>query len=160
MAKFLEQRSFAGQVARAGESGIIAISYINKDEKKILGGYFVARTTDGCKNVSSDVDQILGVAVVMGIHHEFKPNTNLSVLSIPHGSEVWVQMTEDSALAVGDAVKIITSGEDAGKISDQGTIETPFYVTGVNGQLAKIMRAEIQPATAAVTPKAAKTSTK
>ena len=141
--EFLEQRSFAGQVARAGESGIVAISYINQDTASIFGGFFVAAATDGCKNVSAASDRILGVAVVMGVHHEFKPNQNLSVMAIPHGSEVWVQMTDASTLAVGDQVKIVSTGADAGKISDAGDIETQFYVSGLNGSLAKIMRNEV-----------------
>lgn len=141
--EFLEQRSFAGQVARAGESGIVAISYINQDTASILGGYFVARTDDGCKNVSAATDQILGVAVVMGVHHEFKPGKNLSVMTIPHGSEVWVQMTDASTLDMGDQVKIVATGADAGKISEAGDIATQFYVSGLNGTLAKIMRNEV-----------------
>ena len=141
--EFLEQRSFAGQVARAGESGIVAPSYINQDTASIFGGFFVARADDGCKNVSAATDQILGVAVVMGVHHEFKPGKNLSVMTVPHGSEVWVQMTDDSMLAVGEQVKIVATGTDAGKISETGDIETQFYVSGLNGFLAKIMRNEV-----------------
>ena len=140
---FLEKRSFAGQVARAGESGIVAISHINQDTVPILGGLFVAKAVDGCKKITGDSDQILGVVVVMGVHHEFAPGQNLSVLSIPHGSEVWVQMTDASTLAEGDDVMIVTSGADAGKISDAGTKATPFYVSGVNGALAKVMRKEV-----------------
>lgn len=111
----------------------------------------MARADDGCKNVSATTDQILGVAVVMGVHHEFKPGKNLSVMTIPHGSEVWVQMTEDSTLAVGDQVKIVATGADAGKISESGAIATHFYVSGINGTLAKIMRNEVV-APATITP--------
>ena len=142
---YLEKRAFAGQVARAGESGIVALSYINTDEKPILGGYFVAAAegVGNCKNVSSATDSILGVAVVIGIHHEFKSGKNLSVMTIPHGSEIWVQMSEDSTLAVGDRVKINGTGPDAGKISHDGSILTHFYVTDVLGDLATIMRREV-----------------
>lgn len=140
---FLEKRAFAGQVARAGESGIAAISYINYDDKPILGGCFVAAKDGGCKNVSAASDRILGVAVVMGVHHEFKPGSNLSAMTIPHGSEVWVQMTDDSDLNVGDQVKIVAVGADAGKISQSGEIATQYYVSDVLGKLAKVMRAEV-----------------
>jgi hypothetical protein len=147
--EFLEKRSFAGQVARAGESGIVTVSYINQDTTPIDGGLFVARADDGCKKITAASDMILGVTVVMGIHHEFEPKKNLSVFKIPHGSEIWVQMTDDSTLAEGDAVKIVATGDDAGKISHSGTIDTPFYVTGLNGTLAKIMRDEVVAMTAA-----------
>ena len=146
--EFLEKRSFAGQVARAGESGIVTVSYVNQDTVPIAGGLFVARADDGCKKIAAASDMILGVSVVIGIHHEFEPGKNLSVFKIPHGSEIWVQMTDDSTLAEGDAVKIVASGDDAGKISQNGTIETPFYVTGTNGALAKVMRNEVVMSTA------------
>lgn len=141
--QYLGKRAFAGQMARSGESGIIALSYINRDSKPIQGGLFVVSAENGgCKLISSAGDHLLGVVMVTGIHHEFKPERNLSVMTIGHGSEIWVQMSADSALAIGDPVKIIVSGEDAGRISDKGTLATAFYVSDVNGDLAKIMRSE------------------
>jgi|GEM_PF-1188375 len=139
---YLGKRAFAGQVARAGESGVVAVSYVNKGDKKIKGGHFVAQADGGCKNVSAVTDRLLGVSVVMGIHHEFKPNRNLSVMSIPHGSEIWVEMAADSTLNTGDVVKVIATGDEAGCISHDGGITTQFYVSGVLGNLAKIMRDE------------------
>lgn len=145
---YLGKRWFAGQVARAGESGIVAPSYINVGDTPIKGGYFVAmgNVVQGCKNVSSATDKILGVAMVIGVHHEFKPGKNLSPMTLPHGSEIVVQMAEDSTLALGDAVTVVAKGKDIGTASHNGDIKTNFYVTDVNGSLAKIMRNEVTPA--------------
>ncbi|MBD1228377.1 structural cement protein Gp24 [Xenorhabdus griffiniae] len=142
---YLGKRWFAGQVARAGESGIVAPSYINADENAILGGRFVAMgdAVQTCRNVSAASDKILGVSMVIGIFHEFKPNRNLSVMTLPHGSEIVVQMAEGSELKIGDAVTVVVKGKDAGTASHNGDIKTHFYVTDVNGSLAKIMRSEV-----------------
>lgn len=148
--RYLGKRWFAGQVARAGESGIVAPSYINVGDTPIKGGYFVAmgNVAQGCKNVTSATDKILGVAMVIGVHHEFKPGKNLSPMTLPHGSEIVVQMAEDSTLALGDAVTVVAKGKDIGTASHNGDIKTNFYVTDVNGSLAKIMRNEVTPAAA------------
>ena len=142
---YLGKRWFAGQVARAGESGIVALSYINTDDKPVKGGYFVAMgpAVQTAKNISSADDKILGVAMVLGIHHEFKSGKNFSPMTIPHGSEIVVQMAADSELAIGDSVKVVATGADAGTASHAGAIETNFYVTDINGDLAKIMRSEV-----------------
>ncbi|CDG96682.1 hypothetical protein ABLA30_20440 [Xenorhabdus nematophila] len=142
---YLGKRWFAGQVARAGESGIVAPSYINADNKSILGGRFVAMgdAVQTCRNVNSANDKILGVAMVIGIFHEFKPNRNLSPMTLPHGSEIVVQMAQDSQLKIGDSVTIVVKDADAGTASHNGDIKTNFYVTDVNGSLAKIMRSEV-----------------
>lgn len=147
---YLGKRWFAGQVARAGESGIVAPSYINVGDTPIKGGYFVAMgdVAQGCRNVSSAADKILGVAMVIGINHEFKPGHNLSPMTLPHGSEIVVQMAETSELAIGSAVTVVATGKDAGTVSHNGEIKTNFYVTDVNGSLAKIMRNEVAPASA------------
>ena len=145
--RYLGKRWFAGQVARAGESGIVAPSYINVGDNSIKGGYFVAmgNVVQGGKNVTSATDKILGVAMVIGVHHEFKVGKNLSVMTLPHGSEIVVQMAKDSELSLGDPVMVVVEGDDAGTASHKGAITTNFYVTEVNGSLAKIMRSEITP---------------
>lgn len=142
---YLGKRWFAGQVARAGESGIVAQSYINAGKDLIKGGRFVAmgEGAQTVKNITDDSDKILGVATVMGAHHEFKVGKNLSVMALPHGSEVVAEMAKSSTLSIGDEVKIVATGEDSGTISHDGAIETQFYVTDVNGSLAKIMRSEV-----------------
>ncbi|MEG0280628.1 MAG: hypothetical protein RR510_14725 [Morganella sp. (in: enterobacteria)] len=147
---YLGKRWFAGQVARAGESGIVAPSYINVGDSSIKGGYFVAMgaVAQGCKNITSATDKILGIAMVVGINHEFKPGRNLSPMTLPHGSEIVAQMAEGSTLAIGDAVTVVATGKDAGTASHNGVIKTNFYVTDVNGSLAKIMRNEVAPAAA------------
>jgi hypothetical protein len=141
----LGKRWFAGQVARAGESGIIALSYINAGKDIIKGGRFVAmgEGAQTVKNITEDSDKILGVVTVMGVHHEFKVGKNLSVMVLPHGAEIVAEMAKSSELSIGDEVKIVAIGEDSGTISHAGTIETQFYVTDVNGSLAKIMRSEV-----------------
>ncbi|MEX9217114.1 structural cement protein Gp24 [Providencia rettgeri] len=148
--RYLGKRWFAGQVARAGESGIVAPSYINDGETPIKGGYFVAMSDKPqcCRNVTSATDKILGVAMVLGVHHEFKAGKNLSPMTLPHGSEIVVQMAKDSELSLGDPVTVVVTGEDAGTASHNGDIKTNFYVTDVNGGLAKIMRNEVTPSVA------------
>ena len=82
------------------------------------------------------------------VHHEFKAGKNLSPMTLPHGSEIVVQMAKDSELSLGDPVTVVVTGEDAGTASHNGDIKTNFYVTDVNGDLAKIMRNEVTPAVA------------
>lgn len=136
MKEFSAVRSFAGQVARAGAAQIATISYLNNDVKSIFAGQFVTRSGDGCKLVSANTDMILGAVVAMGVLKEFKPGTNLSVLAVNYGDEIWVQATDSASFNIGDRVFVDVETSNA---SNSG-IETNFYVTKINGNLIKIMR--------------------
>lgn len=142
---YLGKRWFAGQVARAGESGIVATSFINSDAQNIPAGIFVAHgeKTGTCRRITANSDNVLGVVIAMGITQEFKPGKNLSVMSLPHGSEVVVKVADGAVVELGDTVKIIASGDDAGAIGDKGTIETHYFVVDVNASMAKIKRREV-----------------
>lgn len=141
---YLGKRWFAGQVARAGESGIVATSFINADEKNIDAGRFVALgdKTGTCRHLKANTDNVLGVVIALGITHAFKPGKNLSVMALPQGSEVVVTVAEGAKVAFGDPVKVLVTGNEAGAISDKGTLETPYFVVDVNGNMAKIKRRE------------------
>lgn len=148
MNKYLKNRAFAGQVARAGESPIVAIAYKNADSESIPFGIFVTGIEKDAKKITKATDNILGVSLKMGTKAENKSGEILSVLAIPHGAEVWVQVTDAHGLAVGDDVKVeATKGKDAGKVAKAPTLsltsaEGKFYVTGVAGSLVKLMRKE------------------
>lgn len=148
MNEYLKNRAFAGQVARAGESPIVAIAYKNADSKSIPFGVFVTGIEKDAKKITKASDNILGVSLKMGSKAENKSGEILSVLSIPHGAEVWVQGTDAHGLAVGDDVKVeATAGDDAGKVAKAPTLsltsaEGKFYATGVAGSLVKLMRKE------------------
>lgn len=142
---YLGKRWFAGQVARAGESGIVAASFINNDAESIPAGIFVAHGDKAgtCRRIKAEGDNVLGVVIALGVTHEFKPGKNLSAMALPHGSEVVVKVAEGAAVALGDTVKIIATGNDAGAIGEKGTIETHYFVVDVNASLAKIKRREV-----------------
>lgn len=145
---YLDTRAFAGMVARGGESLITAISYINDDAVNIPFGVFVANKSGGAVKISSATDQILGVSLKLGTKSENKPGEVMSVLSIPHGAEVWVQGKIEHGLVIGDMVQIeATPGDDAGKVTKTATLslttgENKFYVTEISGELVKLMRKE------------------
>lgn len=142
---YLGKRWFAGQVARAGESGIVAASFINSDTQSIPAGIFVAHgdKPGTCRRITADSDNVLGVVIALGVTQEFNPGKNLSAMALPHGSEVVVKVADGSVVALGDTVKIIATGDDAGAIGDKGTIETHYFVADVNASLAKIKRREV-----------------
>lgn len=154
---YLGKRWFAGQVARAGESGIVAASFINNDAQSIPAGIFVAHGDKAgtCRRITADSDNVLGVVIALGVTHEFKPGKNLSAMALPHGSEVVVKVADGAVVALGDTVKIIATGNDAGAIGDKGTIETHYFVVDVNASLAKIKRREVVAPTAAPAQKTA-----
>ncbi|MBE7849758.1 hypothetical protein GC357_22010, partial [Yersinia pestis] len=66
-----------------------------------------------------------------------------------------VKVAEGAVVALGDTVKIIATGNDAGAIGDKGTIETHYFVVDVNASLAKIKRREVVAPTAAPAQKTA-----
>ncbi|MDU6827763.1 hypothetical protein [Campylobacter sp.] len=145
---YLTRRVFAGQVARAGESGIVALAYVNKDSEKIPFGVFVCAKDNGCAKITKATDQILGVSLKLGSKNENKPGQVMSVLALPHGTEIWVQGKSAHGLDIGDDVGIeATAGDDAGKVAKTPTLaltaaKGKFYVTGVEGDFIKIMRKE------------------
>ena len=145
---YLDRKVFAGQVARAGESGIVAISYVNKETETIPFGVFVCIKEDGCGKLNKATDTLLGVTLKMGSKGENKAGEVMSVLAIPHGSEIWVQGKASHDLALGDDIQIeATAGADAGKVAKTATLavaaaKSKFYVTGVEGDFIKIMRKE------------------
>ena len=145
MKDFNEVRSYAGQVARAGAATVATVSYMNHGEKTINAGQFVVRADGGCKLASANTDQVLGVAVAMGMLQSFVPGRNLSVLAANYGDEVWVLTTNDSGFIEGDRVFVDVSTSNAAKSG----IATHFYVTQVNGNLVKIMRQDATQATEA-----------
>ena len=132
---YLDKRAFAGQVARAGESAVTALAYVNSKD-------------GGVAKISKATDQIMGISLKMGTKSENKPGEVMSVLSISYGSEVWVQGKENHGLAVGDTIQVeATAGADAGKVAKAATLATTaakdkFYVTEVSGNLVKLMRKE------------------
>lgn len=145
---YLDKRAFAGQVARAGESAVTALAYVNNDTEVIPFGVFVTSKDSGVAKVSKATDQIMGVSLKTGTKSENKPGEVMSVLSISYGSEIWVQGKEAHGLAVGDTIQVeATAGADAGKVAKAATLaltaaKDKFYVTDVAGDLVKIMRKE------------------
>ena len=145
---YLDKRAFAGQVARAGESAVVALAYVNNDTEVIPFGVFVTSKDGGVAKISKATDQIMGVSLKMGTKSENKPGEVMSVLSISYGSEVWAQGKENHGLAVGDTIQVeATAGADAGKVAKAATLATTaakdkFYVTEVSGNLVKLMRKE------------------
>lgn len=145
---YLDKRAFAGQVARAGESAVVALAYVNNDTEVIPFGVFVTSKDSGVAKVSKATDQIMGVSLKMGTKSENKPGEVMSVLSLPYGSEIWVQGKEGHGLAVGDTIQVeATAGADAGKVAKAATLavtaaKDKFYVTDVAGDLVKLMRKE------------------
>lgn len=145
MKGFNEVRSYAGQVARAGAATVATVSYMNQGAKTINAGQFVVRADGGCRLASANTDQVLGVAVAMGMLQSFVSGRNLSVLAANYGDEVWVLATNDSGFIEGDRVFVDVSTSNAAKSG----IATHFYVTQVNGELVKIMRQDATQATEA-----------
>lgn len=143
MKDFNEVRSYAGQVARAGAATVATVSYMNQGGKTINAGQFVVRADGGCKLASANTDQVLGVAVAMGMLRSFISGRNLSVLAANYGDEVWVLATKDSGFIEGDRVFVDVDTSNAAKSG----IATHFYVTQVNGNLVKIMRQDAALAT-------------
>lgn len=145
---YLDKRAFAGQVARAGESAVVALAYVNNDTEVIPFGVFVTSKDSGVAKVSKATDQIMGISLKMGTKSENKPGEVMSVLSISYGSEIWVQGKEAHGLAVGDTIQVeATAGADAGKVAKAAALavtaaKDKFYVTEVSGNLVKIMRKE------------------
>lgn len=145
---FLEKRAFAGQIARAGESQIIAKSSFNRSESDIGFGVFVGIKDDGVTTLSKATDTIAGVTLKIGTKSVNKPDEALSVLSLPHGAEIWVQGKSEHGLSENDDVKIeATAGEDAGKVAKTPTLslkaaEGKFYAVEILGDLIKIARKE------------------
>lgn len=145
---YLDKRAFAGQVARVGESPVITKAVVNKDTDDIGFGVFVCVKDNGVAKLTASDDNILGVTLKVGVKIANKPGDVLSVMSLPHGAEIWVQGKEDHGLAVGDTIQIeATAGVDAGKVAKTATLaltaaKDKFYVTDVAGDLVKLMRKE------------------
>lgn len=145
---YLDKRAFAGQVARAGESAVTALAYVNNDTEVIPFGVFVTSKDGGVAKISKATDQIMGVSLKLGSKSENKPSEVMSVLSLPYGSEIWAQGKEAHGLAVGDTIQVeATAGADAGKVAKAATLaltaaKDKFYVTEVSGDLVKLMRKE------------------
>lgn len=146
---YLEKRAFAGQVGRVGESPVITKAVLNKDSDEIVFGVFVCLKDDGVGKLSASNDHIVGVTLKTGTKTTNKPDEILSVMSLPHGAEVWVQGKGEHGLSVGDDVKIeATAGEDAGKVAKTPSLsleeaEGKFYAVDVVGDLIKIARKEV-----------------
>lgn len=146
---YLEKRAFAGQVARVGESPVITKAVLNKDDSDIGFGIFVCVKDDGAGKLTANNDNILGVTLKVGSKTINKPSEVLSVMSLPHGAEVWVQGSSEHGLNVGDDIQIeATAGENAGKVTKNATLsltnaEGKFYATDVVGDLIKIARKEV-----------------
>lgn len=145
---YLDKRAFAGQVARVGESPVITKAVVNKDTDDIGFGVFVCVKDNGAAKLTASDDNILGVTLKVGVKIANKPGEVLSVMSLPHGAEIWVQGKEDHGLAVCDTIQIeATVGADAGKVAKAATLaltaaKDKFYVTDVAGDLIKLMRKE------------------
>ena len=145
---YLDKRAFAGQVARVGESPVITKAVVNKDTDDIGFGVFVCVKDNGAAKLTASDDNILGVTLKVGVKIVNKPGEVLSVMSLPHGAEIWAQGKEDHGLAVGDTIQIeATAGADAGKVAKTATLaltaaKDKFYVTDVAGDLVKLMRKE------------------
>ena len=145
---YLDKRAFAGQVARVGESPVITKAVVNKDTDDIGFGVFVCVKDNGAAKLTASNDNILGVTLKVGVKIANKPGEVLSVMSLPHGAEIWAQGKEDHGLAVGDTIQVeATAGADAGKVAKTATLELTaakdkFYVTDVAGDLIKLMRKE------------------
>lgn len=58
---YLDKRAFAGQVARAGESAVVALAYVNNDTEVIPFGVFVTSKDGGVAKISKATDQIMGI---------------------------------------------------------------------------------------------------
>ncbi|MGG7074337.1 hypothetical protein U5B43_08815 [Campylobacter sp. 9BO] len=146
---YLDKKAYAGQIARGGESPYISKAYTNLSEGVIDFGVFVAvRGARGVTTLSKATDNIAGVTPKLGTKSENAKGDIVSVFSVAHGSEIWVQGKDEHGLNIGDEIQIeATAGADAGKVAKAATLAVTaakgkFYAVDVLGNLIKITRKE------------------
>lgn len=136
--------ALAGQIGLVGESLSRATGEQNVGTAKVYAGRFVATASPhGVKAIASATDPIEGIVIRSQLQTEYAQDEYLSVGHIGHGDSVWAEV-QGTALARGDAVFIVATGVNAGKVTATNTnnIATSLVVRNVADGLAEVTRKE------------------
>lgn len=137
---------FAGQIRRGSQSTSKAWAEENLTAVDLAAGTFVTmNAAGGVKAVSNANDTIHGL-VLADIYGQTTPNDKM--LNIAHcnqGDEFVAVAVDGQSFARGDAIYIVATGVNAGKITkvSASNIATAFVATYVSGQLVAFTRREV-----------------
>lgn len=140
---------YAGQIRRGSQSMSTAWAEENLTDTDLVCGTFVAFNKDGgVKPLSADDDVIHGL-VLSDVYGDKVPNDKIAnIAHCSEGDEFVVIAKEGEGFERGDALTILMTGADAGKVAKTGGTATNFVASYVSGDLVAFTRREVS----AVTP--------
>lgn len=137
---------FAGQIRRGSQSTSKAWAEENLTAVDLAAGTFVTmNAAGGVKAVSAATDIIHGI-VLADIYGETTPNDKMLNIAHCNGGDEFVAVAVDGqSFARGDAIYIVATGANAGKITkvSASNIATAFVASYVSGQLVAFTRREV-----------------
>ncbi|MBP6018791.1 MAG: hypothetical protein KA735_04815 [Burkholderiaceae bacterium] len=136
--------AFPGQIGLVGESLSRATGEQNVGATVVHAGRFVATASPhGIKAIAAAVDPVQGIVIKSQLQGSYGKDEYLSVGHIGHGDSAWAETT-GAALVRGDAVYIVATGVNAGKVTktDTNNIATNLVVRNVADGLAEVTRKE------------------
>lgn len=135
---------FAGQIRRGSQSTSKAWAEENLTDTDLVVGTFVTMNPEGgVKPVEAATDVIHGL-VLADIYGETTPNEKLvNVAHCNHGDEFVAVAADGQTFVRGDAINIVATGDEAGKITKEPDIATAYVATYVSGQLVAFTRREV-----------------
>lgn len=135
---------FAGQIRRGSQSTSKAWAEENLTAVDLAAGTFVTvNAAGGVKAVSNANDVIHGL-ILADIYGQTTPNDKiLNIAHCGHGDEFVAVAVDGQTFARGDAINIVATGANAGKITKAAGITTAYIATYVSGQLVAFTRREV-----------------
>lgn len=136
------KRPILGTFGKGDGQHASIVSYQNTGEAPVKAGQFVGLSTQGIKSLSTTSDKLVGVVV----NHTFTPikkqNEMVDVLSMSGASSIFVEIAPEKTVQRGDKVHVVAVAPHSGKIQaeaeDNKTIESPYTVLSVYGDVAEI----------------------
>ncbi|ETD72964.1 hypothetical protein V757_01070 [Pelistega indica] len=135
----------AGDVGKGGLANSKTVAYQNDGETALRPGLFVALSEKGgVQALAALTDKVAGVVVRSIVYGEKKKGETVDVMHIGVADSIFVEVTPEKTVQCGNTVHITAVGEHAGTIQgtteESVTIETPFTVIKVVGNIAEITR--------------------
>lgn len=132
----------AGDVGKGGLANSKAVAYLNEATVELVPGRFVAISEKGIKEISANTDVLAGVVLRNNVYGVRPKGEIVDVMAIGVADSVFVEIADSQQIVRGDAVNVVASGAEAGRITKEteSSIKTAFTVIKVAGNLAEITR--------------------
>lgn len=134
-----------GDIGKGGLANSKVVAYQNDDTVELPVGRFVAISDKGgVKALSAVTDKIAGVVPRDYIYGSRKAGETVGVMHIGTADSIFVEVADGKTVTRGNTVHVVATGDTVGVIQGEAeadkTIETPFTVIKVVGNIAEITR--------------------